>query len=71
MTITLTAEQVYIGIIVFLMVLQVVQWVSIKKLQREVEQIWGQIAIVAATLSYQVNSIQKPTTQENDTEQQA
>lgn len=69
MTITLTAEQVYIGIIVFLMIMQVVQWAVIRRLQKEVERVWNQIAIIATTVALRINSIQKPTTQEDETEQ--
>ncbi len=42
MTITLTQEHLYIGVIVLLIILQVVQWVTIKKLQNECDRIWEQ-----------------------------
>ncbi len=43
MTVTITQEHFYIGTIVFLVLMQVVQWVTIKKLQNECDRIWEQL----------------------------
>lgn len=45
MTVTLTQEHVYLGIILFLMGMQVIQWAQINKLKSEVSKLWNQISV--------------------------
>lgn len=71
MTVTFTPEQIYIGIIIGLMILQVVQWVRIGLLRKELDQVWNQIAIIAAAVSIQMRANQKQSTQEDGAEQQS
>lgn len=52
MVIELTEKVMYLSVIGLLMTLQVVQWYHIKKLKDSVQTIWGNIAILALTLSY-------------------
>lgn len=59
MTITLTQEHLYIGIIVFLILMQVIQWRSIIKLQNECERIWEQLGTLVSGVSNQIISLQK------------
>jgi hypothetical protein len=59
MTITLTQEHLYIGVIVLLIILQVVQWVTIKKLQNECDRIWEQLGTLVSGVTNQIISIQK------------
>ncbi len=59
MTVTLTQEHLYIGVIVLLIILQVVQWVTIKKLQNECDRIWEQLGTLVSGVTNQIISIQK------------
>lgn len=59
MTFTVTTEQVYLGIIFALMVVQVFQWRSIYKLKYQVDQVWTQIAILVTTVTQQIEEIKK------------
>jgi len=59
MTITLTQEHLYIGVIAFLIILQIVQWVAIKKLQNECDRIWEQLGTLVSGVTNQIISIQK------------
>lgn len=68
MTVTLTATQVYLGIIVFLIVLQVVQWYAIRKLQEELKQVWGQMTIIAVAVSHRLLNDKQEVKQENQVE---
>ena len=59
MTITITQEQLYLGIIVVLMVMQVLQWRVIYKLKEECNKLWEQLGVLVAAVSNQIISIQK------------
>lgn len=59
MTITITQEHLYIGVIAFLMILQIFQWRSISKLQRECDRLWEQLGTLVAGISAQIISMQK------------
>jgi hypothetical protein len=47
MTINLTTEQLYFGVIIFLGVLQIYQWYYILNMKRQLNAIWSQIASMA------------------------
>jgi hypothetical protein len=66
MTITLTQEHLYIGIIAFLGFLQLVQWKSIKKLQDECDKLWEQLGTLVSGVSNQIISIQKDLNSKED-----
>lgn len=66
MTITITSEHVYIGIIVILGLLQLFQWRVIYRLSRESNALWEQVGILAAALSNQIISIQKDLSNKQD-----
>ena len=59
MTVTLTQEHLYIGIIFILMGIQIYQRNSIKKLEKEVDDIWSQMAALVANISIQLTASQK------------
>ena len=59
MTVTLTPEHLYIGIIFVLMGIQIYQRNSIKKLEKEVDDIWSQMAALVANISIQLTASQK------------
>ena len=51
MTVTITQEHFYIGTIVFLVLMQVLQWNAISKLQKECDRIWEQLGTLVAGVS--------------------
>ena len=59
MTITVTQEQVYLGVIVFLCILQMLQWAAIKKLEKECSSLWEQMRGMATTLVNTLDVIKK------------
>lgn len=66
MTITLTQEHLYIGIIVFLILMQILQWRYIIKLQNECERIWEQLGTLVSGVSNQIISLQKDLSTKED-----
>ena len=66
MTITITQEHFYIGLIVFLMILQVLQWRSINKLKKECDRIWEQLGTLVSGVRNQIISIQKDLNSKED-----
>ena len=66
MTITLTQEHLYIGIIAVLLVLQVYQLRLIKKLEKECDDIWAQLGTLVGSISNQVISLQKDLSNKQD-----
>jgi hypothetical protein len=66
MTITITQEHFYIGLIAFLMILQILQWRSINKLKKECDRIWEQLGTLVSGVSNQIISIQKDLNSKED-----
>lgn len=66
MTITLTQEHLYISIIVFLILMQILQWRYIIKLQNECERIWEQLGTLVSGVSNQIISLQKDLSTKED-----
>ena len=54
MVIELTEKVMYLSVIGLLMVLQVFQWYHIKKLKESIQSIWGNIAIMAMSMSLHI-----------------
>jgi uncharacterized membrane protein YiaA len=59
MTVTLTQEHLYVGIIIVLIGIQIYQQKIIKKLEKEVDDIWSQMATLVANISIQLTASQK------------
>ena len=59
MTLTFTPEQLYIGIIVILVGIQIYQQRLIHKLEKETEDIWAQLGTLVGNLTTQILSMQK------------
>lgn len=59
MTIVLQEKHLYIGIILFLMLLQILQQRKIAKLTQEVESIWNQLGTLAFAVSSKIIELQK------------
>ena len=56
----------YIGIIVFLILLQLYQQGQIKKLQKDTSDLWGQLGTLIANLSNQMLQMQKDINSKQD-----
>jgi hypothetical protein len=59
MTITLTPEHLYIGIIIILVGLQIYQLRLINKLEKECDDIWAQLGTLVGNITSQILSLQK------------
>jgi len=68
MTFTLTQDHVYLGIIIFLMGMQVLQWRQINKLKDEIGKLWNQISIFNTMVAMKLLDTQKEIDKLNDKE---
>jgi hypothetical protein len=59
MTLTLTQEQIYVGIILILMGIQMAQWKQIFSLKSEVHKLWDQISIWNTMVAMKLLETQK------------
>jgi hypothetical protein len=66
MTITITDQQVYFGVIIFFIIMQVWQWVVITKLQKECDRLWEQMGTLVAGVSNRLIDIQKDLSTKED-----
>ena len=66
MTITVTETQVYVGIIIVLMVIQMYQHRIISKLEKETKEIWEQIGIIVVSLGTELGNMQKDLNKKED-----
>lgn len=66
MTVTVTETQVYVGIIILLMIVQMYQHRVIIKLEKETKQIWEQIGILVVSLGAELGNMQKDLNKKED-----
>ena len=66
MTVTITEQHLYIGVVVFFMVMQILQWAAIRKLQRECDRLWEQLGTIVAAVSSQLIGMQKDLNSKED-----
>jgi hypothetical protein len=59
MTIELTEQSVYIGVVIILMAIQIWQHYKITKLETQTFQIWNQISILVASISSKLLDLDK------------
>ena len=59
MTVTLTPEHLYIGIIIILVGLQIYQLRLVNKLEKECDDIWAQLGTLVGNITSQILSLQK------------
>lgn len=59
MTFTLNQEHFYIGVILFLLGMQVYQWAKIYKLNDEVQKLWNQISVFNTMVAIKLLDTQK------------
>ena len=66
MTLTLTNEQIYMGIIVVLVAIQIYQQRLISRLEKETTDIWNQIGVLVTTVTAQLLTMQKDINNKQD-----
>ena len=66
MTVTLTQEHFYIGIIIVLIGIQIYQQRLIKSLEKECDDIWAQLGTLVGSVSKELVSIQKDIANKQD-----
>ncbi len=54
-----TPDTIYFVLCIVLMILQVIQYASLRKSKSEVEQIWSQIAIMAAVVASKMKELEE------------
>ena len=59
MTITVDSDYLYLGVILILMLIQVLQIRSIMILKQQVASLWEQISIIAITTSGLIQKVEK------------
>lgn len=59
MTFTITEHHFYLGVVLFLLILQIRQQWQIRKLEKEDEKLWSQISTFISALANEVVSMQK------------
>jgi ABC-type xylose transport system permease subunit len=59
MTVTIDSDYFYLGVILILMLIQVLQIRSIRLLRQEVSNLWEQISIIAITTSGLIQKVEK------------
>jgi len=66
MTVTFTQEHLYVGIIIVLIGIQIYQQRTIKKLEKECDDIWSQLGTLVGSISNQILSLQKDMNNKQD-----
>ena len=69
MTITFTQEHLYLGIILILMGIQMVQWKQIFTLKSEVQKLWNQISVWNTMVAMKLLDTQKEIDKLNNKEE--
>lgn len=59
MQVTINPELVYLIVTIVLMIIQMLQWRKISKLKGEVQDLWGQISILAMSAGSMLEKIKK------------
>lgn len=68
MTFTISTENAYLGIIAFLMVMQIYQWIAINKIKSEIDSIWKQIHTLTINVAAEILKLKSPTEIEKNKE---
>lgn len=66
MTFTITESNLYLGIVLTLMAIQIYQQTRVEKLKKETQQLWSQIAIMATTFSMYLAAFEKEKQEKED-----
>lgn len=66
MTVTLTQEHLYVGIIIVLIAIQIYQQRTIKALEKECDDIWAQLGTLVGNITSQIMTMQKDINDKQD-----
>lgn len=66
MTFTIKPDTLYLIITLVLMAIQVLQWVIMSKLKKEIEGLWQQISIIAISAGATLEKMQKKIDEKQD-----
>jgi len=66
MEITITEQYIYLIVTLVLMLIQVLQIFSIRKLRREIEDLWQQISILVLTTGNTIQKLEKKIDEKQD-----
>ncbi len=59
MTFTITPEYLYLTVVLILMFIQLLQWITISRLKKEINSLWTQISIIAVSSGSILEGIEK------------
>ena len=59
MTFTITTENLYLGIIIFFMLVQIYQWRVIYNMKSEIDSIWKQIHLLTINIAAEILKLKK------------
>lgn len=68
MTVTIQPEHIYVAIILFLMIMQVALHRSVKRLERDNEKLWDQMANLLANVTSRLMELQRDISNKQDKE---
>ena len=68
MTVTIQPEHIYVAIILFLMIMQVALHRSVKRLERDNEKLWDQMANLLANVTSRLMELQRDISSKQDKE---
>ena len=68
MTLTISTENFYLGVIVFLTAMQIFQWRSIYKSKTEIDSIWRQIHLLTINIAAEILKLKKEPDAEEKTQ---
>jgi len=59
MTFTITTENLYLGVILLFMIIQIYQWRVIYKVKSEVDSVWKQIHLLTINVAAEILKLKK------------
>jgi hypothetical protein len=68
MTLTISTENFYLGVIAFLTIVQIFQWRSIYKSKTEIDSIWRQIHLLTINIAAEILKLKKEPDAEEKTQ---
>lgn len=66
MTVTINPEYIYLTSTLILMFIQVLQWIKINRLKKEINDLWTQISIIAMSAGGMLEKIKKQLNEKQD-----
>jgi hypothetical protein len=59
MTFTITTENLYLGIIIFFIAIQIYQWKFIYNIKSEIDSVWKQIHLLTINIAAEILKLKK------------